>query len=244
MPDNEPLALIPQALPLSVVYEDEHLIVVDKPAGMVVHPGAGVHSGTVVNALLHHCRGGLSGIGGVERPGIVHRLDKDTSGLMVAAKSETAHHSLSAQIKAKTARRVYLALVEGIIPSDQGLIDRPLGRHPVRRKEMAVVTGGRSAASRFRVIRRLGSFTLVEVELETGRTHQIRVHMASLGFPVVGDIVYNKKRTGTESKRRRLGLTGHALHACKLSFRHPLSGCLLEFDAPLPRDFQALIDSL
>src|SRR5262249_31174306 len=186
------------------VYEDDYLLVINKPAGLVTHPGAGVHAGTLVNALLHHCRGSLSGISGILRPGIVHRLDKDTSGLMVVAKEDRAHRGLADQIHERTARRTYIALVEGTISVDSGCIDQPIGRHPVHRKKMAVVESGRRAVSRFRVLKRWARYTLVEVQLETGRTHQIRVHMASLGFPVVGDIVYNCKLTGTLAKRHKL----------------------------------------
>jgi len=244
VPAASPLSVEAEELPLSVVFEDEHLLVINKPAGMVVHPGAGVDSGTLVNALLHHCRDSLSGIGGVVRPGIVHRLDKDTSGLIVVAKADAAHHHLSEQIRAKTARREYVALVEGTLPEESGTVDRPIGRHPSRRKQMAVTASGRSAVSHFVVIKRFARLTLLSVALETGRTHQIRVHMASLGFPVVGDLVYNKKATGSLAQRHKLGLAGHALHAARLSFTHPTSGRLLEFEAPLPPDFQRLLDSL
>jgi len=244
IPANVEPAVAAQEIPLAIVYEDDYLLVINKPAGLVTHPGAGVHAGTLVNALLHHCRGSLSGISGILRPGIVHRLDKDTSGLMVVAKEDRAHRGLADQIHERTARRTYIALVEGTISVDSGCIDQPIGRHPVHRKKMAVVESGRRAVSRFRVLKRWARYTLVEVQLETGRTHQIRVHMASLGFPVVGDIVYNCKLTGTLAKRHKLGLSGHALHATRLSFAHPVSGCLLEFDAPLPEDFQRLVDSL
>ncbi|HEY9869029.1 MAG TPA: RluA family pseudouridine synthase [Candidatus Obscuribacterales bacterium] len=244
IPAEEPLELEPQAIPLKIVYEDDYLLVVDKPAGMVTHPGAGVKQGTLVNALLHHCRGTLSGISGVLRPGIVHRLDKDTSGLMVVAKEDRAFRGLAQQIHDRQARRTYLALVEGVMPEDSGCIEKPIGRHPVHRQQMAVVERGRHAVTRFTVLRRFAGCTLVSVELETGRTHQIRVHMASLGFPVVGDIVYNRKATGTLAKRHKLGLVGHALHATRLSFRHPVSGSLLEFEAPLPADFQRLLEAL
>ncbi len=233
-----------QDIPLAVIYEDEYLVVVNKPAGLVTHPGAGVSEGTLVNALLHHCSGTLSGISGVLRPGIVHRLDKDTSGLMVAAKEDRAHKGLSEQIHDRKARRTYIALLEGNMPNDSGFVDKPIGRHPVNRKKMAIVSSGRRAVSHYAVLKRWAAYTLVQVSLETGRTHQIRVHMASLGYPVVGDIVYNCKQTGTLSKRHKLGLSGHALHATRLSFTHPVTGSLLEFDAPLPEDFQRLIDSL
>jgi 23S rRNA pseudouridine1911/1915/1917 synthase len=241
LPANQPAALRPQEIALEIVYEDDYLAVVNKPAGLVVHPGAGAADSTLVNALLYHLAGRLSGISGVLRPGIVHRLDKDTSGLLVVAKEDRAHRDLSEQIRAKTARRVYFALVEGHVPYDSGLVDKPVGRHPVKRKQMAVTAKGRAAVSRYQVVERFAAYTLLKVELETGRTHQIRVHMASLGWPVVGDIVYNRKRTGSLAARAKLGLVGHALHAAYLSFTHPASGALLEFEAALPDDFKRLL---
>lgn len=243
---QEPVELDLQAedIPLDIVFQDEHLAVINKPAGMVTHPGAGIFSGTLVNALLFHMRDSLSGISGTVRPGIVHRLDKDTSGLLVIAKNDTAHHSLAAQIKEKTARRNYIALVEGVMKPDLGTIDKPIGRHPTKRKQMAIVNDGRRALSRFQVERRLAKFTLVKVMLETGRTHQIRVHMSSLGYPVVGDLLYNPKSTGNEAARAKFGLRGHALHAAQLSFTHPVTGGLLEFEAPLPEDLESLITRL
>jgi 23S rRNA pseudouridine1911/1915/1917 synthase len=244
VPPDVPATAAAQEIPLDIVFEDKYLAVINKPVGMVTHPGAGVSDGTLVNALLHHCEGELSGISGVLRPGIVHRLDKDTSGLLVVAKEDKTHQGLSEQIRDKTARRVYLAVLEGVMKSDGGTIDKPIGRHPVRRKEMAVVSTGRKAVSHFEVLRRSHKYTLVKVSLETGRTHQIRVHMASLGFPVVGDIVYNRKQTGNEAARAKLGLKGHALHAVELSFTHPVTGRLLQFEAPLPPEFQRLIDTI
>lgn len=234
----------PQPIPLKVVFEDEYVLVVDKPCGMVVHPGAGVADGTLVNALLSHCRQSLSGISGTLRPGIVHRLDKDTSGLLVVAKNDVAHQSLSTQISERTARRVYLALLEGRLPVEKGTVDKPLGRHKTRRREMAIVENGRHAITHFEVLRTWEKFSLIKATLQTGRTHQIRVHMASLNCPVVGDLVYNRKSTGTEIARQKLGLKGHALHACYLCFTHPASGQLLEFEAALPVDFDQLINRL
>ncbi|MBX9771101.1 MAG: RluA family pseudouridine synthase [Candidatus Obscuribacterales bacterium] len=231
-------------IPLSIIFEDEHLVVVNKPAGMTTHPGAGIQEGTLVNALLHHCRGELSGIGGVARPGIVHRLDKDTSGLLVVAKNDQAHWHLADQIKHKKAQRVYLALVEGVMPLDAGIVDKPIGRHPVRRKEMSIVADGRTAVSHYTVVTRFSAYTLVKVSLQTGRTHQIRVHMASLGYPVVGDLIYNKKNTGTLAKRHKMGIAGQFLHAAYLSFMHPVTGDHLEFHAPLPDDLDGLVRSL
>ena len=244
VPEPVELELKAQAIPINIVYEDESLLVIDKKAGLVVHPGAGVNEGTLVNALLAHCKGQLPGIGGTVRPGIVHRLDKDTSGLLVVAKTEAAQKSLSAQIAAREAKRVYLALLEGLPESDSGLVDKPIARHKSDRKKMAIDRDGRSAQTQFEVLRRWHKFCLIKATLKTGRTHQIRVHMASLNCPVVADIVYNKKSTGSEAARKKLGLKGHALHATYLSFRHPASGLLLEFESKLPEEFQDLIDSL
>lgn len=244
VPADVPLDLQAEDIPLDIVFEDEHLAVINKQAGMVTHPGAGVMHGTLVNALLHHCRSTLSGIQGVLRPGIVHRLDKDTSGLLVVAKNDRAHQSLAAQIKSKQARRHYLALLEGDLKLESGEVNEPIGRHPVERKKMAVVESGRQARTHYKVLRHWHKFCLIEALLDTGRTHQIRVHMNSLGAPVVGDIVYNRKTTGTSESRARLGLKGHALHAAYLSFSHPVTGALLEFEAPLPPDIQRLIDQL
>lgn len=242
----EPLALLlkPEDIPLNIVFEDETLIVIDKAAGQVVHPGAGIHEGTLVNALLQHCQGKLPGISGTMRPGIVHRLDKDTSGLLVVAKTDKSQSSLSRQIASREAKRVYLALLEGLPASDSGFIDKPIGRHKTDRKRMAITESGRVAQTHFQIIRTWHKFCLVKASLKTGRTHQIRVHMASLNCPVVGDIVYNKKNTGSLAARKKLGLVGHALHATYLSFRHPDTGLLLEFESRLPSDFQQLIDSL
>jgi 23S rRNA pseudouridine1911/1915/1917 synthase len=244
IPADVRLEVKAQNIPIDVVFEDADLIVVNKAAGMVTHPGAGVTEGTLVNALMYHCGDSLSGISGVLRPGIVHRLDKDTSGLLVVAKNDRAHQSLARQIKEKEAGRRYRAIVEGIPSPEEGTVDKPLGRHPVARKKIAIVADGRNARTHYRVLQHWHKFCLIEAILETGRTHQIRVHMASLGCPVVGDIVYNVKTTGSLEARRRLGLIGHALHAAYLSFTHPSQGVLLEFEAPLPADFQAAMDKL
>lgn len=242
-----------QEIPLDIIYEDQYLAVVNKATGMVTHPGAGIHSGTLVHALMHHMQGSLSGIGGVLRPGIVHRLDKDTSGLLVIAKSDQVHQHLSKQIQSKKAQRIYLAIVEGRLPKPAGLISAPIGRHPKRRTEMAIVKTGRSAETAYEVLasadRALMSntpqhFSLVQLSLKTGRTHQIRIHMASLNCPVLADTVYNHKSTGSENARKKLGLNGHALHAYKLSFVHPLSDELLTFKAPLPENLALLIEKL
>ncbi len=247
----------PQAIPLDIIYEDEYLAVVNKAAGMVVHPGAGVHSGTLVHALLHHMQGRLSGIGGVLRPGIVHRLDKDTSGLLVVAKADGIHQHLAKQIQSKEAKRIYLAVLEGRLPAQSGCVDAPIGRHSGRRTEMAIVKGWTGRANYLHGFSRRpvwcsscfdqkasNTFAWLELQLKTGRTHQIRVHMASLNCPVVGDLIYNRKLTGTAVAREKLGLTGHALHAYQLSFLHPVSHKLLEFRAPLPPDLSQLIDRL
>jgi 23S rRNA pseudouridine1911/1915/1917 synthase len=244
VPPVKNLAIKAEQIPLKILYEDKHLAVIDKPAGMVTHPGAGKESGTLVHALLHHMQGSLSGIGGVLRPGIVHRLDKDTSGLMVVAKDDLTHRQLARQIQTKIAKRTYLALLEGDLKKDSGSIQAPIGRHPTKRTKMAVVAHGKKAASHFTILRRAKPFLLAQIELETGRTHQIRVHMASLNCPVVGDLLYNQKTTGTLKARQRLGLTGQALHATKLSFFHPHTARLLEFETGLPDDLKNLLDRL
>lgn len=243
IPQAEECPLKAEAIELDLVYEDNELIVINKRSGMVVHPGAGVHDGTLVNALLAHCQGNLSGICGSLRPGIVHRLDKDTSGLMVVAKSDLAQQSLSQQIKERQVKKVYLALVEGQ-PPDSGEINQAIGRHPKDRKKMAIRQDGRQALTQYEVLKRWDKVALLKAVIKTGRTHQIRVHMASLNCPVLGDLLYNKKRYGTEASRLKLGLSGHALHATYLAFRHPATDELLEFEAKLPADFQNLLDKL
>ncbi|CAA9277988.1 Ribosomal large subunit pseudouridine synthase D [uncultured Coleofasciculus sp.] len=240
IPEAKPLDLQPEAIPLDILYEDDSLIIVNKPAGLVVHPAAGHEHGTLVHALLAHCQN-LAGIGGVQRPGIVHRLDKDTTGAIVIAKTDLAHQHLQAQLKAKTARREYLGVVYSAPTADTGIIDQPIGRHPVDRKKMAVVPvekGGRLAVTHWQVRERLGNYTLMHFQLETGRTHQIRVHSAYIGHPIVGDPVY--------SSGRNLGvnLAGQALHAWRLQLRHPLNNELLEVTAPLPKAFTTLLDVL
>ncbi|MEW6522682.1 MAG: RluA family pseudouridine synthase [Bacillota bacterium] len=226
----------PEQLPLDIVYEDADMVVVNKARGMVVHPAAGNYQGTLVNALLYHCPG-LAAINDTIRPGIVHRLDKDTTGLMVVAKNQRAHQELAKQIKDRRALRKYLALVHGVPSPRRGEVDAPIGRHPVYRKKMAVVPGGKNSVTRYEVQEELGRFALVRAELVTGRTHQVRVHMAHLGHPVAADPVYGG-RSGT------LGLEGQALHACYLGLSHPGNGEWLEFDAPLPQDFQWALDVL
>jgi 23S rRNA pseudouridine1911/1915/1917 synthase len=240
IPDAKPLDLEPEAIPLDILYEDDSLIIINKPAGLVVHPAAGHKSGTLVNAILAHCPN-LAGIGGLQRPGIVHRLDKDTTGAIAIAKTDQAHQHLQAQLKAKTARRDYLGLVYGAPSSNSGTIDQPIGRHPVDRKKMAVVPvekGGRKAVTHWQVKERLGNYTLIHFQLETGRTHQIRVHSASIGHPIVGDPVYSSGRAVG------VNLTGQALHAWRLTLQHPLSGELVKVTAPLPKTFATLLEVL
>jgi len=240
VPPPEPLALTPEAIPLDILYEDEDLLVLNKPAGLVVHPGAGRTTGTLVHALLAHCRE-LPGIGGVERPGIVHRLDRETSGVMVAAKSEAAHASLSAQFKARVVRKRYLALVRGTVGHETGRIEAAIGRRERDRKRMGVrARGGREARTDYRVLRRRADMTLIEASLETGRTHQIRVHFAHIGHPVVGDTVYGGRgsRRLAASDAPRAGR--QMLHAWRLGFHHPRTGVWVEFTAPVPGDLRAL----
>ncbi|HEY9765996.1 MAG TPA: RluA family pseudouridine synthase [Chroococcales cyanobacterium] len=237
LPPPEPALALPEEIPLSIAYEDGDLIVIDKPQGMVVHPAPGAAAGTLVNALLFHCRD-LSGIGGVNRPGIVHRLDKDTSGLLVVAKNDFSHQDLSRQISEKSALRQYYALVVGRLKDGEGLIDAPIGRHPTERIKMAIVAGGRPSRTRYRVLEEFRGFSLLELTLESGRTHQIRVHLASLGHPVVGDPVYGNKAP-TPVK-----LPGQALHAFRLAFHHPRSGESLSFTANPPLPFQKLLNLL
>jgi len=221
---------------IDILYEDDDIVVVNKPQGMVVHPAAGNYTGTLVNALLKKCRT-LSSINGVIRPGIVHRIDKDTSGVLVVAKNDYAHQHLAEQIKEHTVKRVYIALTEGVIKQDQGTIDKPIGRHPIHRKKMAVIENGKRAVTHFKVLERYKENTLVEARLETGRTHQIRVHMAYIGHPLVGDPVYG-------FKKQKFNLKGQALHAMVLGFIHPRTGEYMEFSSPLPDYFQNLIEKL
>jgi 23S rRNA pseudouridine1911/1915/1917 synthase len=240
IPAAKPLDLQPEAIPLEVLYEDDALIIINKPAGLVVHPAPGHEDGTLVNALLAHCPN-LAGIGGVQRPGIVHRLDKDTTGAIAIAKTDQAHQHLQAQLKAKTARRQYLGVVYGSPAAESGTIDQPIGRHPVDRKKMAIVPvekGGRSAVTHWQVRERLGNYTLIHFQLETGRTHQIRVHSAYIGHPIVGDPIYSSGRS------LGVNLPGQALHAWKLSLQHPVSGEWIEVTAPLPKTLTTLLDVL
>ncbi|MGH4050429.1 MAG: RluA family pseudouridine synthase [Clostridium sp.] len=223
-------------IPLDIIYEDSDVIVINKPQDMVVHPAPGNYSGTLVNALLNHCTD-LSGINGVLRPGIVHRIDKDTSGALVVAKNDNAHNSLAAQLKDHSMTRSYIALVEGIIKNNEGTIDEPIARHPKDRIKMAVVESGKRAVTHFKVLERFESNTLVECNLETGRTHQIRVHMAKIGHPLVGDLIYG-------FKKQRFNLKGQVLHAKKLGFIHPSTNEYMEFNSPLPNYLEKLIVKL
>lgn len=260
VPPPQPATPQPEPIPLEVVYEDADLIVIGKPAGLTVHPGAGTPSGTLVNALLHHCAGSLSGIGGVERPGIVHRLDKDTSGLMVAAKTDAAHRHLSAQFadhgRTGDLERGYLAIVWGVPDRQRGTIDAPLARSPQNPEKMAVRRGGREAITHYEVIHTYADpqgrplASLIECRLETGRTHQIRVHLAHIGHPLLGDAVYgggyrSKERLLGDRQRQALaGLGRQALHAYLLSLRHPSRDEVLRFESDLPGDMRALVDAL
>lgn len=243
-----PVALdaVAQDIPLDIVHEDADLIVVDKPAGLVVHPAAGNLDGTLVNALLHHCDGQLSGIGGVARPGIVHRIDKDTSGLLVVAKSDKAHEGLARQFKDHSIDRLYAAIVYGIPAPGSGTVDAWIGRSDADRKKMAVHREGRGkhAVTHYRVMERLRGAAMVECRLETGRTHQVRVHMAHLGHPLIGDPVYGRDRKGFKSILETLGFKRQALHAKRLGFIHPVTEEPLAFDSPLPADMQELLSEL
>ena len=230
LPDPEPVDVAPQDIPLDVVYEDSDVIVVNKPKGLVVHPAPGHPDGTLVNALLHHCGDSLSGIGGELRPGIVHRIDRDTSGLIIAAKNDVAHQKLSAQLQDHTLARIYRCIVIGNLRKDSGTVDAPIGRHPADRKKMAVDPKGRSAVTHWKVLGRYPGCTHLECRLETGRTHQIRVHMAYLGHPLLGDTVYG-------SKKPVPGLAGQCLHARRLRFIHPTTGQPVELECSLPEWF-------
>lgn len=237
LPEPQPLDVQPENIPLDIIYEDEDVVVVNKARGMVVHPAAGNYSGTLVNALLYHCKN-LSGINGVIRPGIVHRLDKDTSGIMICAKNDAAHVSLSQQIQAKTAKRTYLAVVRGNIKTDRGVIETQIARDKNDRKKMAVVKeGGRDAVTEYEVLERFGKYTLVRCRLRTGRTHQIRVHMEYLGYPLVGDPKYSPMKT-------QFAIKGQALHSQTLEFTHPRTGERMQFEAPLPEDMHKIVTRL
>lgn len=237
LPEPEPLDVQPENIPLDIIYEDEDVVVVNKARGMVVHPAAGNYSGTLVNALLYHCKN-LSGINGVIRPGIVHRLDKDTSGIMICAKNDQAHVSLSQQIQSKTAKRSYLCVVRGNIKTDRGTIETLISRDKNDRKKMAVVKeDGRNAITDYEVVERFGKYTIVKCNLRTGRTHQIRVHMEYLGYPIVGDPKYSPMKTP-------FSINGQALHSLTLDFIHPRTGEAMHFEAPLPEDMHKIVTRL
>lgn len=236
IPEAEPTEIVPEDIPLEIYYEDSDVIVVNKPRGMVVHPAPGHTSGTLVNALMFHCKD-LSGINGELRPGIVHRIDKDTSGLIMAAKNDKAHASLAAQLKAHTVTRKYFALVHGNVSHDQGTVDAPIGRDPHDRKMYTVIErNSKHAVTHFQVVERFGDYTLLELKLETGRTHQIRVHMKFIGHPLVGDPLYGRSKG--------IKMDGQALHAAVLGFDHPEDGRYLEFSAPIPADMENVLQSL
>lgn len=234
LPDPEPVDVLPQNIPLDVVYEDVDVIVINKPVGMVVHPAPGHPDGTLVNALLYHCGDSLSGINGELRPGIVHRIDRDTSGLIIAAKNDKAHLALAAQLQDHSLARVYEAVAVGHFKEDAGTVDAPIGRHPVDRKKMAVTRDGRPAMTHWSVLGRYPGYTHVQCRLETGRTHQIRVHLASIGHPLLGDVVYGGRKPWP-------GLAGQCLHARKLKFVHPTTGELVELECPLPDWFEKVL---
>ena len=237
LPDPVVYDIKPENIPLDIVFEDDDLLVVNKPKDMFVHPAAGNFEGTLVNALMYHCKDSLSGINGVMRPGIVHRIDKNTSGLLIVAKNDFSHNFLAQQIKEHSFTREYEAVVYGNLKNDSGVIDAPIDRHPIKRKQMAVREGGRPAITEYFVLERFGNFTHTKLKLKTGRTHQIRVHMAYLGHPVAGDDVYGPKKVITS-------LNGQCLHAKKIGFIHPKTKQYLEFDSPLPEYFSKFLKGL
>lgn len=238
LPEPEEPAILAENIPLDVLYEDNDLLMVNKPKGMVVHPAAGHWTGTLVNAVMYHCREQLSGINGVMRPGIVHRIDRDTTGVLVICKNDLAHNHVAAQLKQHSIRRKYVAVVSGVMKEEEGTIDAVIGRHPVERKKMAAgVKNGKHAVTHYRVLQRFAGCTFIECQLETGRTHQIRVHMASIGHPILGDTVYG-------SSKNPFHLQGQALHAQVLGLIHPVSGTYVEAVAPLPEYFQELLQKL
>ncbi len=235
-PSVEP-DIMPQDIPLDILYEDSDLIVVNKPKGMVVHPAAGHYSDTLVNALMYHCGKDLSGINGVMRPGIVHRIDKDTTGSVIVCKNDKAHNCIAAQLKEHSINRRYHAICYGVLGQEEGIIDKPIGRHPTERKKMAVSPGGKRAVTHYKVLKRFAQYTYIECTLETGRTHQIRVHMASIGHPILGDEVYANRKSPFR-------LCGQTLHAKTLGFIHPSTQEYMEVDAPLPEYFSHLLEIL
>jgi 23S rRNA pseudouridine1911/1915/1917 synthase len=228
-PPPKPAELKPEKIPLSILFEDKHLLILDKPAGMVVHPGAGNFEHTLVQALLHHCKGQLSGIGGVERPGIVHRLDKDTSGCLIVAKTDAAHQALSSAFQEHSIQKYYLAVVKGNPKALSGRIDKPIGRNPVHRKKMSITDDGREAITEWKIHQPLKDLAVLQCKILTGRTHQIRVHLSSIGYPVLGDLLYGRASPTHPAARQML-------HAWKLEFEHPITGKLIQAEAPIPKD--------
>ena len=237
VPEAKETKLKAQEIPLDIIYEDSDIIVVNKPKGMVVHPANGNPDGTLVNAILSICKNSLSGIGGELRPGIVHRLDKDTSGLIIVAKNDKAHINMSEQIKERNVKKTYIALVRGNVPEEEVTINMPIGRSTKDRKKMAVTKNGKQAITHFKVLKRYSKYTLLEIKIETGRTHQIRVHMAEIGYPVVGDAVYS-------NGKNEFGIEGQMLHAYKLEFMHPITNKHMELTAPLPQYFEEILKKL
>jgi 23S rRNA pseudouridine1911/1915/1917 synthase len=246
VPEPKPAHNVAQDIPLRVIFEDEHLLIIDKPAGLVVHPAAGNPDGTLVNALLHHCGGSLSGIGGVARPGIVHRIDKDTSGLLVVAKTDVAHEGLAKQFAAHSIERRYLAIVDGVPKASEGSVDAPLARSSTNRKKISIVEGsrGKRAVTHWRRLKILRDAALVECRLETGRTHQVRVHLASLGHPLLGDPVYGRSGKNSRELLKTLNFHRQALHAAELGFTHPVTKHRLAFGSEMPTDMQELFTAL
>ena len=237
VPEAREANIKPENIPIDIIYQDNDIIVVNKPKGLVVHPADGNPDGTLVNAIMAICKDGLSGIGGELRPGIVHRLDKDTSGLLIVAKNDKAHRLMSEQIKNREVRKIYIALVKGVVSENEATIDMPIGRSTKDRKKMAVRKDGKEAVTHFKVLKRYPNYTLLEVKIDTGRTHQIRVHMAEIGHPVVGDMVYS-------SGKNEFGVEGQMLHAKSLDFKHPITGEQMHLEAPLPKYFEDVLDKL
>ena len=238
IPELKEPDILPENIPLDILYEDQDILVVNKPKGMVVHPAPGHYTGTLVNAIMYHCKDNLSGINGVLRPGIVHRIDMDTTGSLLICKNDRAHQALAEQLKEHSITRKYHAIVHGRLKEDEGTIDKPIGRHPKDRKKMSVhCTNGREAITHYRVLKRFQQFTYIECQLETGRTHQIRVHMSSIGHPILGDQIYGPAKCPYK-------LQGQTLHAKVLGITHPITGEYMEFDAPLPDYFQALLEKM
>ena len=238
IPELKEPDILPENIPLDILYEDQDILVVNKPKGMVVHPAPGHYTGTLVNAIMYHCKDNLSGINGVMRPGIVHRIDMDTTGSLLICKNDRAHQALAEQLKEHSITRKYHAIVHGRLKEDEGTIDKPIGRHPIDRKKMSVYcTNGREAITHYRVLKRFQQFTYIECQLETGRTHQIRVHMSSIGHPILGDQVYGPAKCPYK-------LQGQTLHAKVLGITHPTTGEYMEFDAPLPDYFQGLLEKM